>query len=61
MSVYAEYGVGHAWIVDPGDHSLEAFSLNDGAWQRTARFEGDDTVSVPPFEAAGFMIADLWC
>jgi len=60
MPVYAEYGVAHAWIVDPGDHSLEAFTLNDGSWQRIARFEGDDTVTAPPFEAAGFVVADLW-
>ena len=60
MPVYAEWGVAHAWLVDPAEQALEAYTLRHGEWARTARFAGEALVSAPPFEAARFVVADLW-
>ena len=58
--IYARERVGHMWLVDPNDRSLEAFELRDGKWRRLARLTGDQQVSQPPFEAVSFSLGDLW-
>lgn len=60
LPLYARYGVAHAWLVDPLERTLEAFSLRDGAWMLVAALKDDDAVSVPPFDAVSFSLADLW-
>jgi Uma2 family endonuclease len=32
MPLYAHYGVGYAWLVDPKAQTLEAYRLVDGKW-----------------------------
>ena len=44
---YAQYGVGHAWLVDPLALTLEAFSLHQGRWLLIAILKDDDAVSIP--------------
>ena len=58
--VYAREGVRHLWFVDPAARSLEAFALRGGGWALIAALRDDDTVSVPPFEAAPFSLGALW-
>ena len=58
--VYAREGVRHLWLVDPADHTLEAFELTAGAWTRVATAADDEPVRIAPFEAASFSLADLW-
>lgn len=60
MPVYADYGVAHAWIVDPAAVALEAYALEDGDWMWVATYTGEETVDAEPFPAAGFRVADLW-
>lgn len=60
LPLYARYGVAHAWLVDPAERTLEAFTLRDGAWVLIAGLKDDDTVQVPPFDAIGFALSDLW-
>jgi len=60
LPLYARYGVGHAWLLDPLAQTLEAFTLHQGQWLLVATLKDDDHVSVPPFEAVGFPLADLW-
>ena len=58
--IYAREGVGHLWLVDPVDRTLEAFKLRDGQWVLLATAKDDDPVQVRPFEAITFSLADLW-
>ena len=58
--IYAREGVGHLWLVDPVDRTLEAFELRDGEWVLIAGAKDDDPVSVRPFEAITFSLGGLW-
>lgn len=60
LPFYARYGVAHAWLVDPLARTLEAFALREGAWVLVASLKDDDPVSVAPFDAITFSLADLW-
>ena len=60
MRLYAEYKVAHAWLIDPLARTLEAFSLREAGWLLIAMLNDDDPVSVPPFDAVTFSLADLW-
>ncbi len=61
MPIYAHYGVLHAWLVDPGARTLEAFELRDGSWVEIGRYSGNATVSVAPFAAVPIRLDGLWC
>ena len=58
--IYAREGVGHLWLVDPVDRTLEAFELREGRWVRNASAQGNDPVSIRPFDAVTFALGDLW-
>ena len=58
--IYAREGVGHLWLVDPTDRTLEAFELRDGQWVLTGSAKDDEPVSIPPFDAITFSLGDLW-
>lgn len=60
LPLYAKYGVGHAWLVDPAAQTLEAFELRENRWTLIAALKDDDRVAVPPFDAVEFGLADLW-
>jgi hypothetical protein len=60
MPLYAHYGVGFAWLVDPKAQTLEAYELVDAAWSPLGTFRDDDMVSVAPFDAIVIRLADLW-
>jgi Uma2 family endonuclease len=60
LPLYRHYGVTHAWVVDPVVHTLEAFALREGAWVLIAMLQDDDPVSVAPFAAITFSLAELW-
>ncbi len=60
LSVYAEFGVGHCWYVDPLARTLEVPALASGKWTIAATFKDADTVVAPPFEAHSFLLDVLW-
>jgi len=60
MPIYAQYGVPHAWLIDPIAHTLEAYAMEAGAWVEIGRFAGAMRVLVPPFEAVAINLDDLW-
>ena len=60
LPLYARYGVAFAWLVDPLSRTLEAFELREGAWTLRATLKDDDAVSIVPFDAVRFSLADLW-
>ena len=58
--VYAAAGVRYLWLIDPAEHILEAFRLQDAKWQLIATVEDDDPVRIAPFDAITFSLAELW-
>ena len=58
--LYALAGVGHLWLVDPTDRTLEAFELREGEWVLIATAKDDEPVSIRPFDAITFSLGDLW-
>ena len=60
QSIYAREGVRHLWLIDPIEHSLEAFELSNGAWKIIDKLHDDATVCLPPFVEIAFNLSDLW-
>ncbi len=62
MPIYARYGVGYAWLVDPDPdvRCLEAYALLDGAWALVDRYALGDRVRAVPFDALAFDLDRLW-
>ena len=58
--LYALAGVGHLWLVDPTDRTLEAFELREGEWVLIATAKDDEPVSIRPFDAITFSLGALW-
>lgn len=60
LPLYARYGIPHCWLVDPLEHTLEAYELRAGFWTLLAILKDEDAVSLPPFDAVSFSLAELW-
>ena len=60
LSLYAAFGVGHCWYVDPLVRTLEVFELTAGKWLLAATFKDADPVSAPPFAVHTFALDVLW-
>jgi len=60
LPLYAEFGVGHAWLVDPDLRLLEVYALEAGRWLVHATFQEHQVVCAPPFEAIRFDLSELW-
>ena len=60
QAIYAREGVRYLWLVDPGARTLEAFELREGPWVLLKQLADNAQVSVPPFDAITFSLADLW-
>ena len=56
--IYAREGVAHLWLIDPTDRTLEALELRDGEWVLIACAKDDEALSVRPFDALTFNLAD---
>lgn len=60
LPLYARYGVAHAWLVDPLERTLEAFELREDLWVLLGTLQDEEPVSMPPFDAISFSLAELW-
>ncbi len=60
LPLYARHTVAHAWLVDPLARTLEAYQWREEGWLLIATLKNDDPVSIPPFDAITFSLADLW-
>jgi Uma2 family endonuclease len=60
LRIYAEAGVGHAWLVKPGDRTLEVLRLRDGLWTIVGVWADAAVVRAEPFEATELELARLW-
>lgn len=60
LAIYAAFGVGHCWYVDPIAKTLEMFTRQGDKWLIAATFKDSDPVTTPPFEAHTFALDVLW-
>lgn len=60
MPIYAQCGVQYLWLIDPDLRTLEVYQLVGQHWQLQASFENDDSISIMPFDAISFSLAELW-
>nr|VFJ49329.1 MAG: Endonuclease, Uma2 family (restriction endonuclease fold) [Candidatus Kentron sp. FW] len=60
MPLYAEFQVGHLWLLDPKLQTLEVFRLQEGKWLLWETFQENDPVAAPPFESMHFDLGVLW-
>ena len=58
--IYAAYGIGYLWYVDPISKSLEVFQRQNESWLLTHTFINHEDVSAPPFDAITFPLGQLW-
>lgn len=57
---YASLGVGHLWLINPKEKTLDTFRLEDGKWMLFQSFIDSDKVRAEPFEAIEFDLGALW-
>lgn len=57
---YSIAGVGHAWLIDPADRTLEVYRRVGNVWEAAGVHEADAKVRAEPFEALEFDLALLW-
>lgn len=60
MPIYAHYGVGFAWLVDPIKQTLEALESRDRKWRALGTWRGTETAAIPPFAEVVLALPDLW-
>lgn len=60
MLAYAQAGVRHLWLVDPGMRTLEVYRYEDEAWSLLDVHEASQTVRAEPFEALDLELGALW-
>jgi Uma2 family endonuclease len=59
-NAYARYGVRHCWLVDPGETTLEAFELIEGAYHFVAAVAGEDGFRPRLFPDLVIPLPELW-
>jgi len=60
MPLYARYGVSSVWLVEPIEHVVEAYRLQDGEWVAVGRYVGTAQAAIPPFDAVLLDLGRLW-
>ena len=60
LTIYGQFGVQHAWYVDPDARTLEKLELTGDKWLLAATYKDGDGVSARPFEPHVFQLDALW-
>jgi Uma2 family endonuclease len=60
LHLYAQHGVAHYWIVDPVARTIDAYTLENGAYQIAARLTGVEPAALPPFDDLPIDPAAVW-
>jgi Uma2 family endonuclease len=60
MPIYAREKVGHVWLVEPREKTVEVFRHQDNGYVLVGTFGGDEPVCAEPFDAATIPVAFLW-
>jgi Uma2 family endonuclease len=59
MLIYAEHRVGHLWLVDPANTTLEVFRL-ESHWVPAGVFGGEERARLEPFQEIEIDLGHLW-
>jgi Uma2 family endonuclease len=59
-SIYAEHRVGHLWLVDPLNMTVEVFRLESNHLVPVGVFGGKEKVRLEPFVEIEINLGDLW-
>jgi Uma2 family endonuclease len=60
LPIYARESIGHAWLVDPLQRTLEVLRIASQGWSLVDTHEGDAKVRAEPFEAIELALRALW-
>jgi Uma2 family endonuclease len=60
VPIYAREGVGHLWLVDPLQQTLEVFRLEGRHWVLMSTHGGAEAVRAEPFEALELDMGRWW-
>lgn len=60
LPIYAREGVGHAWLVNPVEQTVEVFVLETGGWRLVTVAGAGAEVPLPPFDAVPMDLDALW-
>lgn len=60
LPVYARENVGHVWIVDPLQQSLEVLRLDGETYRIVGTYFSDAKVRAEPFDAIELDLSVLW-
>jgi Uma2 family endonuclease len=60
MRVYARERIGHLWIVDPLQRTLEIYRLGDAQWVVVGTWSDTDVVRAEPFDSIELSLARWW-
>jgi Uma2 family endonuclease len=60
MPAYARDGVQYAWILEPGNETLETYALESHRWVLLETFRGERGVRAVPFDAIELELGALW-
>jgi Uma2 family endonuclease len=60
LPIYAANQIGHAWIVDPRQQTLDAMRLQDGKWLLVGVHRGHARARAEPFDAIEIDLGKLW-
>ena len=60
LPIYARQGVGHAWLIDPIEQTLEAFARDGARWTLLGAWSAEAQVTVEPFEGYTLSLSALW-
>ncbi|HEY3356963.1 MAG TPA: Uma2 family endonuclease [Polyangia bacterium] len=59
-AIYARAGVGHFWVVDPLERTLEVYRREGEAWLRLSAHGGDERVRAEPFAQVELELGRWW-
>jgi Uma2 family endonuclease len=60
MDTYASAGVGHLWLLDPEQRTLETYRREPDGWKRLRTFVDDEAVRAEPFDAVELSMVSWW-
>ena len=60
LDVYYANRVEWAWLVDPGQQTVEIFSWSENGWVRTQTAAGNESTGLEPFAAVPLELGLIW-
>jgi Uma2 family endonuclease len=58
--IYGSHGVGHLWLINPLDKTLDVFRLESGKWVVAGFYSENDKVRAEPFQEVEIDLGNLW-